>query len=175
MTDGVQRARDLLDDAARRLRSAGVPDEALGEYVEPKAFLGIRREPTMRSLGRVWRIGALLIGSSLDAGGRVWATGSITRVTDPGRAQFQSVSAEVRRAYRAAAAKGHFDAGDTVNHGAVPIPLDESLVDGSGVLFVEDDVPLVRWSPAAGSSVPLADYLADRVGLLVEPPRGATD
>ena len=175
MTDGVQRARDLLDDAARRLRSAGVPDEALGEYVEPKAVLGIRREPTMRSLGRVWRIGALLVGSSLDAGGRVWATGSITRVTDPGRAQFQSVSAEVRRAYRAAAAKGHFDAGDTVNHGAVPIPLDESLVGGSGVLFVQDDVPLVRWSPTAGSAVPLADYLADRVGLLVEPPRGATD
>ena len=105
MTDGVQRARELLDDAARRLRAAGVPDEALGEYAQPKAVLGIRREATMRPLGRVWRIGALLIGSSLESGGRVWATGAITRVIDPGRAQFQSVSAEVRRAYRAAAVR----------------------------------------------------------------------
>lgn len=151
-------------------------------------MLGIRREPTMRSLGRVWRVGALLIGSSIETGGRVWATGSITRVTDPGRSQFQSVSAEVRRAYRAAAAKGHFGAGDTVNHGATPIPLDASLVGSAGVLFVEPDgtgdddgtgdrsgVPFVRWSPTAGSAVPLEAYLADRVGLLVDPPRGATD
>lgn len=175
VTDGVERARALLSEAALTLRAAAVPDEALGEYVEPKAVLGIRREPTMRSLGRVWRLGALLIGSSPEAAGQVWATGRITRVTDPGRSQFVSVSAEVRRAYRAAAAKGHFGAGDTVNHGATPIPLDESLVGSGGVLFVEDAEPLVRWSPTAGAAVPLASYLADRVGLLVDPPRGATD
>lgn len=175
MTDGVVRARELLDDAARRLRAAGAHDEALGEYVVPKAVLGIRREPTMRSLGRVWRVGALLVGSSIEAGGRVWATGAITRVADPGRSQFQSVSAETRRAYRAAAVRGHFDAGDTVNHLATPIPLDSSLVGGDGVLFVHDDEPFVRWSPTAAAAVPLADYLADRVGLLVDPPAGATD
>ena len=44
-----------------------------------------------------------------------------------------------------------------------------------GVLVVIDDVPSVRWSPTAGAAVPLADYLDDRVGLLVDPPRGATD
>ncbi|GAA3336663.1 hypothetical protein GCM10017714_34900 [Curtobacterium pusillum] len=175
MTDGVELTRSLLDDAARTLRTAGVPDEALGEYVEPKAVLGIRREPTMRSLGRVWRVGALLVGSSLETGGRVWATGLITRVTEPGRSQFVSVSAEVRRAYRAAAQKGHFEPGDTVNHGATPIPLDGTLVGSDGVLFVEDDAPLVRWSPAAGAAVPLEAYLADRVGLLVDPPHGASN
>ena len=175
MTDGVQRARELLDAAAGRLRAAGVRDEALGEYVEPRAVLGIRRDPTIRSLGRVWRVGALLVGASAETEGRVWATGSITRVTEPGRAQYQSVSAEVRRAYRAAAAKGHFAPGDTVNHGALPIPLDGSLVGSDGVLTVADGVPLVRWSAAAGATVPLADYLTDRVGLLVEPPRGTTD
>lgn len=171
----MERARALLDDAARRLRAAAVPDEALGEYVEPKAVLGIRRDPTIRSLGRVWRVGALLLGSGGETGGRVWATGRITRVTEAGRSQFVSVSAEVRRAYRAAAAKGHFEPGDTVNHGATPIPLDGSLVGSDGVLFVEDGVPLVRWSRAAGAAVGLATYLEDRVGLLVDPPRGATD
>jgi hypothetical protein len=175
VTDSVERTRALLDAAARRLRDADVPDEALGEYVEPKAVLGIRREPTIRSLGRVWRIGALLLGSSPETDGRVWATGRITRVTEPGRSQFVSVSAEVRRAYRAAAQKGHFEPGDTVNHGATPIPLDESLVGSSAVLFVDDGGPSVRWSPAAGAAVPLDAYLADRVGLLVDPPRGATD
>lgn len=174
-TDGVQRARAMLEDAATRLGAAGARDEALGEYVEPKPVLGIRRDPTIRSLGRVWRIGALLLGSSPETAGQVWATGSITRVTEAGRSQFVSVSAEVRRAYRAAAAKGHFAPGDTVNHSATPIPLDTSLVGADSALFVRDDEPRVRWSATAGTDVPLADYLADRVGLLVDPPPGATD
>ncbi|WFR66844.1 hypothetical protein P9139_19775 [Curtobacterium flaccumfaciens] len=56
MTDGVERARTLLADAARTLRAAGVRDEALGVYVEPKTVLGVHRDPTMRRLGRVWRV-----------------------------------------------------------------------------------------------------------------------
>ncbi|PCN48109.1 hypothetical protein Csp2054_08085 [Curtobacterium sp. 'Ferrero'] len=123
----------------------------------------------------MWRVGALLLGSSPETAGRVWATGRITRVTEPGRSQFVSVSAEVRRAYRAAAQKGHFEPGDTVNHSATPIPLDDTLVDSDGVLFVAGDVPMVRWTPTAGAAVPLDGYLADRVALLVDPPKGATD
>ena len=78
----MDRAKALLDDAARALDAADARDEALGEYVEPKALLGIRRDPTIRSLGRVWRVGALLVGSSPETAGRVWATGRITRVTE---------------------------------------------------------------------------------------------
>ncbi|WFR66845.1 hypothetical protein P9139_19780 [Curtobacterium flaccumfaciens] len=85
------------------------------------------------------------------------------------------MSAEVRRAYRAAAAKGHFDDGDTVNHGATPIALDGSLIGSDRVLYVEDGTPLVRWSPAAGAAVPLEAYLADRIGLLIAPSPGTTD
>jgi hypothetical protein len=169
--DGVALAVSLLRAAAEQLAAANVPDEALGVYEEPKSRFGIKREPLIRPLGRVWRIGALL----LDRDGNAWATGSITRVTDPGRAQFVSQSAEIRRAYRAAASRGHFDAGDTVNHGATPIPLDASLVDAPGVLVVHDGEPLVRWSATADALVPLAEYLRDRVALLVDPPQGATD
>ncbi|KQO60358.1 hypothetical protein ASF23_14140 [Curtobacterium sp. Leaf261] len=164
--------RDLLADARRTLESADARDEALGEYVQPKPILGIRRDATMRDLGRVWRLGVLLLGRREG----LWATGAITRVTEPGRPQWQSNSAEIRRAYRAAANKGHFPSGETVNHGAVPIPLDETLAaDTHGPLFIRDGVPVVRWSPTAGNdgAIPLQDYLADRVELLVHPPQGA--
>jgi hypothetical protein len=173
--DGVERTRQLIAEATGRLRTAAVPDEALGEYVQPKAVLGIRREAAIRPLGRVWRVGVLLLGSSAENTGRVWATGMITRVTEPGRPQFVSHSAEVRRAYRAAAERGHFTPGDTVNHGATPITLDDTLVDADGVLSVRAGVPSVRWSPSGGEPVALESYLADRVELLVHPPRGATD
>jgi hypothetical protein len=166
----IEDARALLRRTAERLAAAGVRDEAIGEYVEPKPILGVRRDPTIRHLGRGWRVGVLL----LTADGSVRATGSITRVTEPGRAQFVSRSAEVRRAYRAAAVRGHFDAGDTVNHGTTPIPLDGTLVDAAGPLFVHDGEALVRWSPTAGAAVPLAEYLADREQLLLHPPQGAT-
>jgi hypothetical protein len=167
----IDAARALLRETAARLAAAAVRDEAVGEYVEPKPVLGVRRDPTMRHLGRAWRIGALLLA----ADGSVRATGSITRVTEPGRAQFVSRSMEVRRAYRAAAVKGRFEAGETVNHGTVPIPLDASLVDATGPLFVHGGEVLVRWSATAEAAVPLAAYLRDRVALLLDPPQGATD
>jgi hypothetical protein len=171
---GVQRARELVRAAAEQLAAAGVRDEALGVYEQPKSRFGVKREPLIRPLGRVWRIGALL----LDRSGNVWATGSITRVTEPGRAQFVAHSAEVRRAYRAAAQRGHFDPGDTVNHGATPIPLDDTLIARpdsatTGPLVVRDGEPFVRWAPTAEATIPLEEYLADRVDLLVHPPEGA--
>lgn len=163
--------RALLRDARAQLLAAGARDEALGEYVQPKPVLGIRRDATMRDLGRVWRLGVLLLGRE----DGLWATGSITRVTEPGRPQWQSNSAEIRRAYRAAANKGHFPTGETVNHSAVPIPLDGGLDPARGPLWIRDGVPVVRWSPTAGddAAIPLRDYLADRVELLVHPPQGA--
>jgi len=169
--DSIARVRATLAAAAARLRAGGARDEAIGEYVEPRRILGIRRDPTMRSLGRVWRLGAILLSDD----GSIWATGSITRVTEPGRPQHQSTSAEIRRAYRAAALRGHFGAGDTVNHGAVPIPLDGSLRSSDGPVFLRGETAFVRWSTTAGDAdaVLLEDYLADRVDLLVQPPAGA--
>ncbi|MFZ7086849.1 hypothetical protein [Curtobacterium sp. RRHDQ10] len=171
MDEVLRSVRALLDDTRATLEAAGARDEALGEYVRPRPVLGIRRDPTMRDLGRVWRLGTLL----LHRDGSLWATGSITRVTEPGRPQYQSTSAEIRRAYRAAANKGHFRTGDTVNHGARPITIDEHLVGASGPVFIDGDRALVRWSPTASddAAVPLTDYLTDRVELLVHPPQGA--
>lgn len=163
----VERARTLLRAMAERLAEAGARDEALAEHVVPKPLLGIPRRPTLRSLGRAWRLGALLLARD----GSVWQTGISTRVTEPGRPQFHSASVEQRRAYRAAALQGRFPLGETVNHGVRPIALDESLVGGPGPLVVEGGAALVRWGTDA--PVPLERYLDDLADLLLHPPQGA--
>lgn len=164
----VERARALLRRTAERLAAAGARDEALARYEEPKPVLGmIQRRPTMRPLGRAWRLGALL----LQADGAVWATGVSTRVAEPGRPQHHTASVEVRRAYRAAAIQGGFPLGETVNHGIAPIALDGSLVDGAPPLLVRDGEAWVRWG--ADAPVPLERYLADLAELLLHPPAGA--
>lgn len=163
----IEHARRLLRETALRLAEAGARDEALGEHVEPKPLLGIPRRPTMRSLGHAWRMGPLL----LERDGSVWQTGVSTRVAEPGRPQFHSASVEQRRAYRAAALRGGFELGETVNHGIARIALDDSLVDAPGALFVHRGRALVRWGSDA--PVPLEQYLADLSALLLHPPAGA--
>jgi len=54
--------------------------------------------------------------------------------------------------------------------------LDLAAVDAggsSGPLAMIGGKPHVRWSAAAGF-VPLAGYLDERIGLLADPPRGAS-
>lgn len=164
----LAQVRALLRETAERLAAAGARDEALAAYEEPKPVLGvIQRRPTMRPLGRAWRLGALL----LQADGSVWATGISTRVAEPGRPQFHTASVETRRAYRAAAIQGGFPMGETVNHGITPIAIDDALVGASGPLTVVDGQAWVRWGRDA--PVPLERYLADLSELLVHPPEGA--
>lgn len=163
----VERARSALLAVAERLAAAGARDEALAEHIEPKPVLGVPRRPTMRPLGRAWRMGALLLA----ADGSVWRTGVSTRVAEPGRPQHHTASVEQRRAWRAAAIQGGFPMGETVNHHVAPIPLDESLVGGPGPLVVRDGQAWVRWGSDA--PVPLERYLDDLADLLLHPPAGA--
>ncbi|MET4637881.1 hypothetical protein [Mycetocola sp. 2940] len=162
----------LLDRAVQRLGAAGARTEALAEYVPERRVLLVPRPPVLRSLGRVWRLGVFLLG----ADATLYETGLTTRALEPGRPGYQSQSAEQRRAYRAAASRGRFPHGETVNFDAVPVVLDADALRGStGRLFVSGDRPLVRWNATASDAdaVDLAAYLDDRVQLLVEPPAGA--
>lgn len=62
-----------------------------------------------------------------------------------------------------------------MNFDATPIELNVAhLRNSSGVLFVRNDTPLVRWSTTAtdDAAIELADYLTDRSDLLLEPPEG---
>lgn len=164
----LERARATLRSTAERLAAAGARDEALARYEEPKAVLGvIQRRPTMRAIGRAWRMGALLLARD----GSVWATGISTRVAEPGRPQHHTASVEIRRAYRAAALQGGFPMGETVNHGIAPIALDDTLIGGSGPLLVRGGEAWVRWGSDA--PVPLERYLDDLAELLLHPPQGA--
>lgn len=167
----VSRIRSSLAEAVLRLRAAHARDEAVAEFVPRHKKLLITREPVLRPLGRVWRLGVLLLGTD----GGLRATGAITRATEPGRPAYQSQSAETRRAYRAAAQRGHFTDGETVNYDAAVIDLEAaSLRASTGPLFVRDGAALVRWNATTPDAVVAFDgYLAERVGLLTEPPQGA--
>ncbi|MEV8213402.1 hypothetical protein [Leifsonia sp. NPDC077715] len=170
--DAIGRIQTAIQDAVAALSAAGARQEALAEYVPTRRTLGIRREPALRRVGSVWRLGVFL----LDDAGTLSATGTLVRANPPGRPQYQSLSAEHRRALRAAAARGHFRDGETVNFDARPIALDaEALRTSSGPLFLRGGQALVRWSAAADDAHALAfdGYLSERVDLLAHPPEGA--
>jgi hypothetical protein len=160
---------EVLAAAARRLRSDGARDEALAEFVPEHRRLLIPRRAKMVPLGRVWRLGVFLLGHD----GVLYETGSVTRASDPKYPGYQSVSAEARRSYRAAAFEGPFAPGETINFDARVIPLDEeSLSVSPGLLFLGEAGAMVRWN-AGGAAVGFREYVAERVDLLVRPPEGA--
>ncbi len=165
--------RAQLDDARNRLSVAGARDEALAEFVPPHRVLSIfPKKAAMVPVGRVWRLGVFL----LDRDGRLYATGSTTRAVPPGHPGHQSVSAESRREYRAAAFRGPFPPGETINFDARPIELDgDALQSSRGPLFLRNGSSWVRWSASAGDDAAMAfpAYLAERVDLLLNPPDGA--
>ncbi|RXZ66874.1 hypothetical protein ESP51_20120, partial [Agromyces albus] len=67
------RARELVARAAAELGAAHARDEALAEFVPERRVFGIPRRARMTRVGRVWRLGALLVTSegALLAAGRV--------------------------------------------------------------------------------------------------------
>lgn len=167
----VADARVAISLAVERLSGSGARDEALARFVPARRVLLFTREPVMEPLGRVWRLGVLL----LDRDGVLYRAGSTPRATDPGRPAYQSVSAEVRRSYRAAAFRGPFADGETVDFDAEPISLDIAQLRASaGPLVLDGDRMMVRWSASAGAGVveEFGRYLSDRVDLLVHPPEG---
>lgn len=159
----------LLASTVETLTGRGARDEAIANLVPARRRLLIKRAPTMVPVDRAWRLGVLL----LDRQSRLYATGSVTRAVAPGRAAYQSLSAEARRADRAAAFQGQFPVGEVVNYDVTPLDLDPaSLAAGQGPLSLVDDGSgpriLVQWNPTPGHAgrTPLDAYLADRVDLL---------
>lgn len=158
------------------LQLAGVEPEALAVF-EPagRRLLLFPKPATMRAIGRVWRLGSLL----LDTEAGLWASGRATRAAERGRPGYQSVSREERRDFAAAALHGGFPAGTPVNFDAVPLAFDEdslrSLGPDSPLGFSGGEIR-VRWRAGATleNAPTLAAYLRERSELLIHPPTGAS-
>jgi len=155
----------LLARTITRLEAAGIHDESLAAWKHSRGVLGIGASDSLVPMGRAWRLGVLLLGRD----GALYSTGEVTRAVQPGRAAVnRSAGGEQRRAIRAIAARGNFPRGEVINHGWVPIALDEaSLEAGSGPLSVRDGVVVVRFDVAELSVAPLDRYLDDRVSILL--------
>lgn len=167
----IERLRETLEAAAARLTAAGARSEVLAELVHPKPMLGIARAPRMADRGRVWRLGVLLLA----ADGSLHSTGHVVRAERPARRSVLAESVAEHRAWQAAAVKGGIAPGETVNFDAPPVDLTElARTAASGPLVLRDGAVLVRWNPRQADALAELDrYLADRVGLLVDPPGGA--
>ena len=178
-----------IASARTQLLQAGVPSEALAEFVGERRVLLVRRPATMVSLGEVWRLGTLLlrtepvrtsgsVGPSVRPESELYAAGHTTRAAVRLHRGNQSVSREERRDIAAAALHGGYPVGATVHYGATPISLDEASLRALGAehpLGIADDELRVRWrvgAPLEGAPT-LATYLAERVELLTHPPEGA--
>lgn len=172
--ESVERGvREAFVAAARQLATGEARDEALAVFEPARRVLLIERRARLRPLGRVWRLGVLL----LQADGTVHATGRVTRSAPPGHGAYIASSIEARREVRAAAYRGPFEPGEVINLDASSIDLDPAALRvAEGPLFLVGDRPLVRWSVSAGDDAArdLAPYLTERVDLLLHPPQGAT-
>lgn len=152
----------VIADAITRLTEAGARDEGLGLETPPRRVFGLPLRARIRREGRVWRLGVVLLGPD----GALFATGDTLRAHAEVRRGYTAESARMRAARSAAARRGGFAEGETVNVGWVRIDLAHPE---AGVLRVRDDgVPQVRWNPRdADAWTDLAPYLHDRIELLL--------
>jgi len=172
--DAAASARTAIASAAERLSAVGARTESLAELRTPRAIGPLRRAPRFVPVAQVWRLGVLLLESAPGDAARLFATGSVTRARDPRHPNFTSVSGEERREVREAARRAGFAAGETVDYNARPLPLDDTL-GTVGPLVLRDGALFVSWNGTRSpeSLTPFADYLAERVELLADPPAGA--
>jgi hypothetical protein len=167
-------ARQAIAAAVVTLTQANARTEVLAEYEPERRMLGmIPRSARLRPIGRVWRLGVLV----LDDQGRLFEAGRVVRAERPARRSITAAAVAEHRAYRAAAVKGGIAEGETVVFDARLIELDPAALTGPGAdadVQLREGVVQVRWSPTqANALVPLDRYLADRADLLAHPPQGA--
>ena len=173
MSDAAADARDALALAVERLTTAHARTEALAELQTPRRIGPFRRAPRFVPVAEVWRLGVLLLSAGSTGDHRLFATGAVTRAGDPRHPNFTSASGEERREVREAARRAGFAAGETVNYGAIGLPLDDTL-GTIGPLVLRDDGLFVRWNRLSPDSLaPFDGYLRERVELLADPPAGA--
>jgi hypothetical protein len=167
-------ARAVLGWALTQLVTRSPPSEHLAELIVPNKFLGIQRSGRLRRRGEVWRLGIFL----LDANGNLFRAGETVRAENLPHTDHNSAYKAERREIAYAAFRAGYKPGTVVNFGASRINMDvESFASGTGPLFVRGRDVAVRWRIGAPDveAVLLKDYVAERLGLLLNPPVGSTD
>lgn len=150
-------ARAALAAAIERLTASGARTEALVEWRAGRRIGPIRRPEVLAPIGRVWRLGVLL----LEPDGTLRRTGQVIQAQTLRFDNHQSDRAAARRELRVALERAGIPPGDTANVDAVPVALAEVL--------------RISWNGSGDPAtlVPLPAYFAERVELLADPPGGA--
>ena len=166
--------RAVLTWVVTQLAEFAPPMEQLGDYVPASTFLGFPRRAKLLHLGEVWRLGIFLINNE----GMLFRAGDNTRVVETSHIQHVSTYRTERYELMDAAFRGGFPVGSVVNFNASPVLVDvDSLARPSGPLFSRGPHAFVRWRTGASDddAVSVADYMTERLELLLNPPEGATD
>jgi hypothetical protein len=124
----VAQLPELLRATITFLEERDAPSEALAILHKGRGIGALRTAPYMVRVGQAWRLGVVL----LDAEGRLYATGEVTRAVEPKLAVTnRSPAADRRREFRRAAVRGKFADGETINHGFTPLTLDALTLEAA--------------------------------------------
>lgn len=148
----------LLDAARRDLRE--LPRERIGERAATRRVLGLGRAPRIVPVAAAWRVGVLLLTDD-----RVFQVGTVLRARQDAIRGYTATSQRLRSEDAAAARRGGFAEGETVNLDVTeldPVAVDDG--GASGPLSLVGGVPHIRWS-AAGATRRLDEYLREQLSL----------
>jgi hypothetical protein len=165
--------RSVLSWVVTQLDRLEPPLEQLGGYIPSSSFLGLTRRAKMRNLGQVWRLGIFL----MDRNGLFLRAGDSTRVVETSHIEHVSAYRTERHQLMDAAFRGGFPTGSVVNFNTHPVLIDvDYLATPGSPLFTRGPHTFVRWRTGASDDEAMlfSDYMAERLELLINPPRGAT-
>ena len=170
----LDEARVVLNSVHAQLVTHSPPSEQLAGLITPNAFLGIQRSGRLKRAGEVWHLGIFL----MDADGNLYRAGETVRAEDIPHTEHNSAYKAERRQIAYAAFKAGYSPGTVVNFGATRIDLDSgSLSHATSPVFVRGRDAFVRWRSGAPDveAVLFKDYLAERLNLLLNPPKGSAN
>lgn len=149
-------ATEIIHRARASLRAEGRDRVRLGQAVQARGILGIRKAPRIVPVSSAWRVGILLISDEA-----LFAVGTVVRAREQAIRGFTAQSQRARSELAAAARRGGFEEGESVFLDWRTIDLASVDAGGSsGPIETYDGVAHVRWS-ATGEHRPLEEYLAE--------------